>query len=61
MATSSLKKSFYITNKEEAKNLLKMLMDSLKNPPEKFKELKQKNISDSEWEKLKEATINANK
>lgn len=61
MATSSLYKTFYIKDKKEAKNLLKMLMDSLKNPPEKIKELKQKNISDSEWEKLKEATINANK
>lgn len=61
MATSSLYKTFYINDKKESKNLLKMLMDSLKNPPEKIKTIQQKNISNSEWKKLKEATINASK
>ena len=40
MATSSLYKTFYIDSKKEANAFVKMLVDSVKNPPKPRREVK---------------------
>lgn len=62
MATSSLYKTFYIDSKKEANAFVKMLVDSVKNPPKPRREVKvNENFSDEEWNSFVTATLSGKK
>ena len=61
MATSSLYKEFYITDKKEASALVNMLYDSVQNPPNKREKMPTLTFTKEEWDRLVRNTIHARK
>ncbi len=57
MATSSLKKSFVISSKNEADAFVKMFADSNKNPPKPIKKVGYSIVSKDELKKLVSANV----